>query len=276
MKHSLQAVLLAITLVSGAPTWALDVVDDVAELDAGDGSELSTEQVAGESIELTQEGDELTYTVKEDDEPREVVSFDDPWEPMNRGIYKFNRIVDRYTLNPIAKAYTWIMPDPFQRGVHNFFENLEEVRNIIAAGLQLKGEAMMVSTGRFLLNSTFGILGLFDVASHRGLTQQQNDFGMVFATWGLPSGPYVMLPLLGPATLRSAVGKIPDSYSDPVGYSEPWELRLGLDAVDLIDVRVGLMEMEELVMGDEYSFVRDTFLQHRVFLITGETPEDDF
>ncbi len=206
----------------------------------------------------------------------EPVSHDDPWESVNRAIFTFNDTVDTYTLKPLAKGYNAITPKPVQDLIGNFFSNLGEIRNTANAGLQLKGKDTFISISRFLINSSIGMLGLVDVATPLGLEERYNDFGLTFAHWGAPSGPYVVLPLLGPATVRDGLGRIPGIYTDPVTYQNPERDRWITRGIDLVNVRARLLGAEELIVGDRYTFIRDTYLQRREFLITGEQPEDDF
>lgn len=204
------------------------------------------------------------------------VSYDDPWEGMNRRVFQFNDWVDTYTLKPVAKGYDFVTPKPVQGLIGNFFSNLGEVRNAASAGLQLKGKDALVSTGRLLINSTIGMLGLIDVATPLGLEQRYSDFGLAFASWGAPSGPYVVLPFLGPYTARSGIGLVPDMYTNPLSYHDQERERLIARGVDIINTRARLLDAEELIVGDRYTFIKDSYLQRRAFLITGEQPEDDF
>ncbi len=204
------------------------------------------------------------------------ISYDDPLENLNRKIFAFNNVLDTYALKPVAQTYQYVTPELLQTMVVNFFDNLSEVRNITSAGLQLKGDDVLRSSGRLLINSTFGILGLIDVATALGLDERYSDFGLTFAHWGIPSGPYLVLPFFGPATLRSGVGLIPNAFVTPVSYLEDNTSRLVIAGVDVISRRAQLLGAENLIIGERYSFIRDTFLQRREFLITGQQAEDDF
>ncbi|WP_353620105.1 VacJ family lipoprotein [Thalassotalea sp. G20_0] len=206
----------------------------------------------------------------------EPVSYDDPLEGWNRRVFKLNDTLDHYALKPVAKTYHFVTPGPVQTLVSNFFSNLGELRNIASAGVQLKGQDALVSSGRFIINSTAGILGLIDVATPMGLDKRYSDFGLAFANWGIPSGPYLVLPLLGPSTFRSGVGRIPDAFTNPVAYHDTERDRWILDGIDLINRRAQFLDAEELILGDRYTFIRDTYLQRREYLITGQLPEDDF
>ena len=204
------------------------------------------------------------------------VSYDDPLESVNRKIFAFNDAVGTYALKPVAKTYQRLTPRLVQTMVDNFLENLGEFRNIASAGLQLHVDDALTSSGRLLLNSSFGILGLIDVATPLGLDRRYSDFGLTFAHWGIPSGPYLVLPLLGPATLRSGVGRIPNAYVSPVTYYDDDTTSLVLGGVDVVNRRTQLLSAEGLIIGERYTFIRDSYLQRREFLITGQQPEDDF
>ncbi len=206
----------------------------------------------------------------------EPVSYDDPLENWNRKVFKFNDTLDTYALKPVAKTYNYVTPRPVQTLVSNFFSNLGEFRNIVSAGIQFKGQNALISSGRLIINSTLGILGLIDVATPMGLDKRYSDFGLAFAHWGAPSGPYLVLPMLGPSTLRSGVGLIPDALTNPVTYHEPERDRWFAGAINITNSRAQLLDAEELILGDRYTFIRDTYLQRREYLITGQQPEDDF
>ena len=204
------------------------------------------------------------------------VSYDDPLESVNRKIFAFNETLDTYALKPVSKTYQRLTPRLVQTMVDNFLENLGEFRNIASAGLQLHVDDALTSSGRLLINSSFGILGLIDVATPLGLDRRYSDFGLTFAHWGIPSGPYLVLPLMGPATLRSGIGRIPNAYVNPVTYYDDDTTGLVLGGVDVINRRTQLLSAEGLIIGERYTFVRDSYLQRREFLITGQQPEDDF
>lgn len=206
----------------------------------------------------------------------DVVSHDDPLEGMNRTVFSFNEFLDTYALKPVAKGYDFIAPKPVKNLASNFFNNLGEVRNTANATLQFRPDEALISLGRLVINSTLGMLGLVDVAGPIGLEQRYNDFGMTMARWGLPSGPYLVLPFFGPSTLRAGVGRVPDFFADPLTYYEPKENAWIARGVNIINSRSQLLSAEELIVGDKYTFLRDSYLQRRAFLITGEQPEDDF
>ncbi|MGI9279175.1 MAG: MlaA family lipoprotein [Endozoicomonas sp.] len=205
-----------------------------------------------------------------------VISYDDPWEKTNRAIFSFNDKLDTYALKPVAKGYDTVTPKPIQQLVSNFFSNLGEFRNTANALFQLKGTEALASVGRFGINSTMGMLGLVDVATPLGIEQKYEDFGLTLAHWGTPSGPYVVLPILGSRTLRSGVGTLPDSMMNLQGQINPERDQWTARGVDIVNTRSSLLSAEDLIVGDRYTFIRDAYLQRREYMITGQLPEDDF
>lgn len=201
----------------------------------------------------------------------------DPWENLNRKIFAFNHRLDRWILRPVAKGYKTITPNFVELGIGNFFNNLDEVSNALNSALQWKWGQAGNDSGRLLLNSTVGLAGLFDVASKAGLPRSEGeDFGQTLAVWGVESGPYLMLPFLGPATLRDGVSKFADRYTNPVTYVDPTEAEWGLRIVDVIDSRAQLLQADSLIAGDSYVLLRDFYLQRRNYLINDGEIEDDF
>lgn len=201
----------------------------------------------------------------------------DPFEPVNRKIFKFNDTLDRYVLRPVAKGYARVTPQVVQTGVGNFFSNLDDVGSAANSLLQGKVGEAGNDTGRFLINSTVGLVGLIDVASKAGLPKNDGeDFGQTLAVWGVKSGPFLMLPLFGPATVRDGSGMIVDRFADPLYYLESDPLKYGLGALDVVDTRVQLMQAESFLTGDVYILLRDAYLQRRQYLIKDGEVEDDF
>ncbi|GAA6152446.1 MlaA family lipoprotein [Pseudoteredinibacter isoporae] len=201
----------------------------------------------------------------------------DPWEGFNRGVFAFNDAVDGAVLKPIAKGYKAVTPDVVETGVSNVFSNLGEVGNIVNGLLQFKLGQASNDTGRLLINSTFGLAGIFDVAKHMGLEKGTGeDFGQTLAAWGVESGPYVVLPLLGPTTVRDGVGLPADSYLNPISHVDHVPTRNSAYGADLIDTRASLLGAEGAISGDKYSFIRDAYLQRREYLINDGKVEDDF
>jgi phospholipid-binding lipoprotein MlaA len=210
---------------------------------------------------------------------RELPPTRDPIERVNRGIDSFNRKVDRYTLRPIAKGYRKVMPRPLEIAVSNFFDNVVEPINILNNLLQGKFARGGSEVGRFLLNSTVGIGGLIDVATHAGLKEHAEDFGQTLAVWGLGSGPYLVVPFLGPYTLRDGFGDVVDSAANPIYRIEEDKVRYGLIALWAVDTRAQFLDVDSALNEalDPYVFLRESFLQHRTYAIyDGEPPLEEF
>ncbi len=204
----------------------------------------------------------------------------DPLEGYNRAMYSFNDHADRIIIKPAAKVYNAVLPDPISHGVSNFFSNLNEITVILNDLLQLKFGQAFHDTGRFVLNSTVGIGGLFDVAGHAGYEKNEEDFGQTLGTWGVGPGPYVVLPIFGPRTARDTVGLVGDYYTDPVTYVEGPGANNALRAIRAVDTRANLLKAENVLDEaaiDEYTYVREAYLQRRQNLIyDGNPPEEDF
>lgn len=201
----------------------------------------------------------------------------DPWEGFNRKVFAFNEAADRWVMKPVAKGYRKVTPDPVERGVSNFFSNLLEVRNVFNSVLQGKWKQAGNDTGRFLVNSTLGIAGVFDVARHMNLERNEGeDFGQTLAVWGVPSGPYVVLPFLGPSNLRDSAGLPADWLINPIEAIDDVSVRNTTWAVNLINTRAELLDAEAFISGDRYVFLREAYLQRRNYLINDGQVEDDF
>ena len=201
----------------------------------------------------------------------------DPYESFNRKSHSFNDTLDKYIARPAAKIYTSTLPDPVEKGVVNFFSNLDELTNIMNDLLQAKFGQAANDTGRFLINSTLGIGGLFDVAERAGLPKSEGeDFGQTLGAWGIGEGPYLMLPLVGPSTLRDAPSKYIDSFANPVSHLEDASARNSIRLVGLVSARAELLGLDDAISGDSYLFVRDVYLQRRDYLVKDGAIEDDF
>ncbi|MEA2119364.1 VacJ family lipoprotein [Halovibrio sp. HP20-50] len=202
---------------------------------------------------------------------------EDPWEGFNRKVFAFNDVLDRYALKPVAKGYRTITPDPVQTGVGNFFSNLGELRTAINSVLQGKPSNAGLATSRFLINSTVGIGGLLDYATLMEVTADEEDFGQTLAVWGWDDSRYLVLPFFGPSTLRDTTGLPADMAAYPVTYVEDDSVRISLTALNVIDIRAGLLDREKLISGDRYRFIRDAYLQNRQFKVSdGELGADPF
>ena len=211
-----------------------------------------------------------------DDSWEEFGENEDPWENANRAIFRFNDAVDRWALKPIAKGYQKITPDVVEDGIHNVFRNVGEVKNLANNVLQLKLHDAGVDTARFMFNSTFGVLGFFDVATKMGLQRNDEDFGQTLGSWGVKSGPYVVLPLLGPSTVRDSIALYPDSYVNAYRYVDDVPVRNSVFALNIVDTRAKLLSAERLIRGDRYRFIRNAYLQNREFRVMDGNVVDDF
>lgn len=199
----------------------------------------------------------------------------DPWIGMNRSIWAFNDALDRNILRPIARGYRAVLPDLIEEGVSNFFDNLQVPATAMNQILQGKPKSMFSDVGRFAVNTTVGLLGVFDLATRSGLPQHDEDFGQTLAVWGIPQGPYFVIPIRGPATVTYAGGMVVDALTNPIGYIRNVRVRNSMYALYFLDLRKRLLTAEVLISGDEYLFVRDAFLQRRDYLIRDGEFEDD-
>jgi len=201
---------------------------------------------------------------------------EDPWEGVNRAIFRFNDTVDTYALKPIAQGYEFITPQFLEDGIHNMFKNVGEVTNFANDVLQAKPAAAGVDTARLIFNTTFGLLGFFDVGTKMGLQRNDEDLGQTLGHWGVASGPFVMLPLFGPSTVRDAFAKYPDTYTQPWRYIDHVPTRNTALGVSLVDTRASLLSAEKLINGDKYIFIRNAYLQNREFKVKDGKVVDDF
>lgn len=204
----------------------------------------------------------------------------DPLESINRGIYAFNEKADQYVIEPVAKGYRWVMPSMVDRGISNFFSNLDDVVVVVNDLLQFKFHQAASDTGRFLINSTVGILGFVDVATGFGLPKHNEDFGQTLGAYGVGPGPYLVIPILGPSNLRDAVGGFADTYVDPIYYIEDYDARMATLVLKGIDLRADNISTKNIIDEaalDPYDFVRSGYMQRREYLIyDGNPPLEDF
>lgn len=200
----------------------------------------------------------------------------DPWERFNRSSYALNDALDRAVLKPVAKGYKKVTPRVVRTGVSNVLSNLNTVSTIVNGALQGKMRQAGRDSARLLLNSTLGLAGLFDPATSAGLEKNDEDFGQTLGKWGVKPGPYIMLPLLGPSTVRDTLARFPDQYTYPVNYLEDDSTRFMIRAVDLVDMRAGLLELDAQLdrSYDRYSFIRNAWLQRREFQVTDGNIDD--
>jgi len=204
----------------------------------------------------------------------------DPFENYNRTMYSINDTLDKAIIKPAAQGYDAVLPDAIERVVSNFFSNLNEITVILNDLLQLKFGQAIDDTGRFLLNSTVGIAGIFDVAGYAGYESHDEDFGQTLGVWGVEQGAYIVLPFFGPSTTRDTVGLVGDIFTDPVTYVDDAGARNALVALKVLDARANLLGVEKVLeeaAEDKYSYVRDAYLQRRENLVyDGNPPEEDF
>jgi phospholipid-binding lipoprotein MlaA len=206
-----------------------------------------------------------------------VFANDDRFENLNRKVFYINDRLDHFALRPAAVTYKKLMPNPLEKGVENIFSNLDEVTNVVNDILQGKFRQACHDSGRFLLNTTLGLGGLFDIAKHAGLEKSDGeDFGQTLAVWGVGEGPYLMLPLMGPSTLRDAPSKFVDSITSPFSYVDDVPTRNTARGVELLTKRAGLLEIDRVISGDKYLFVRDVYLQRSRYQVNDGAIEDDF
>lgn len=202
----------------------------------------------------------------------------DRFERTNRAIYKFNDALDRGIAKPVATAYVKVTPAPVRTGLGNFFQNLTYPTVIVNDLLQAKVKAFAADTLRLIVNTTFGIGGLFDPASQLGLPAGDEDFGQTLGKWGVPPGPYIVLPVLGPSNVRDTFGFVADQYTDAKTYAKDPYLRWGLTGASLVDQRAELLATDDVLQRsfDPYAFMRNAYLQRREYQVKdGDVPVDE-
>lgn len=199
----------------------------------------------------------------------------DPWEKFNRGVYRFNDVADRYALKPVAKGYKAVTPNVVRTGITNFFVNLRSPLVIMNDLLQGKVRQAGSDTARFVVNSTVGIAGLIDVGARINLPLHDEDFGQTLGVWGVPSGPYLMLPFMGPSSVRDGAGFGVDAVANPRRRLISREADLVLFGLDVVNSRASLLDLEDIIQGDRYLFIRDLYLQRREYAVRDGRVEDD-
>jgi phospholipid-binding lipoprotein MlaA len=200
----------------------------------------------------------------------------DPFEEFNRKTFEFNENLDEKILRPVAKFYS-NFPPKVKIGVTNFFNNLEDVETSVNQALQGKPKKSINDLTRFLINSTIGLAGFIDVASKIGLERHEEDFGQTLGVWGVGTGPYIMLPGLGPSTLRDTLSRPVSSFSSITFHMTDTDVNIALKTIDAIETRERLLDVESLLSGDKYSFVKDAYIQSIAYEVKdGINVEDDF
>jgi phospholipid-binding lipoprotein MlaA len=203
----------------------------------------------------------------------------DPWESFNRKMFSFNDSLDQVVLRPVARTYVEVTPQFIRTGVSNFFGNLRDLWSAANSALQAKPGPALENTGRFLINTTVGVYGLFDVATPLGLERHSEDLGQTLGWWGVSSGPYVVLPLFGPSTVRDGLGLVVDSQASIISHVSDISHRNELYVGRNIDLRAQLLpitdQMEHVAL-DKYAFTRDAYLQKRLNdIYDGDPPDID-
>ena len=200
----------------------------------------------------------------------------DPFQSINKKTHNFNQTLDVNFATPVARVYKIITPDILEIGVTNFTHNVEDLSVALNNILQGKINEGVSDIFRFTINSTLGLAGFIDIASNLGFKKHDEDFGQTLAIWGIPDGPYIVLPGLGPSSLRDTLAMIPDAFLTPLYVINHDRTSYSLTAIDLIDTRARYLGLESVVIGDEYLFYRDAYLQSREFDILDGKVKDDF
>ena len=206
-----------------------------------------------------------------------LVEANDPFEDINRKVWVFNEFLDDNIAKPTAEIYTTIAPNFVEVGISNFFRNINELDN--TANQLLQGHPILAINdfSRFLINSTIGLGGFFDVGTSLGLERHDEDFGQTLGAWGVSSGPFLMIPIYGPSTPRGLAGRSVSSVLGGTFAIEEPDVRLGITALDALETRARYLEVETLIIGDRYSFIRDSYMQYQEFESSnGINQEDDF
>ncbi|MGY6216001.1 MlaA family lipoprotein [Methylolobus aquaticus] len=203
----------------------------------------------------------------------------DPLEGWNRGVQSFNDRLDDYFMKPVSRGYQWITPTFVDKGVTNFFNNIDDIAVVANDLLQAKFLQSGRDTGRFLINTTAGLGGLFDVASKVNLTKSNEDLDQTLGYWGLPTGPYLVLPLLGPSSPRGVVGVGGNTVANPINWISPWYVPFSVGVLNTLDTRADLLSATKIAdeaSVDRYEFIRNAYFQQREYLVhDGNPPLDE-
>ena len=275
------------------PTTDTTSSDTTLDVDAATDAVVDDAQDANADTDATPVADDTTTTDAPADATAAESDFDalygtstaatgtapgayDPWEPYNRRMHRFNNAVDRRVAKPLANAYVKVVPRPVRSGVSNFFGNLGQPLAAINSLLQGRPKQAAHALGRFVVNSTLGIGGVFDPASDAKLEMPNEDFGQTLGVWGWKRSRYVELPLFGPRTLRDVVGMVGDAPLSPLRQVEADRVRVPLQGLQLVDLRAQLMSTDALREGaeDDYTLVRDAWMQRRAYQIDGDRDDD--
>ena len=199
----------------------------------------------------------------------------DPFQEINEKTHNFNLVLDKQLATPVARIYKKVTPDLVERSITNFTHNIEDISIAINNILQGKINNGISDLLRFTINSSLGVLGFFDVASNLGFEKHDEDFGQTLATWGMGAGPYIVLPGLGPSNLRDTLSMLPDAFLKPLYVIDHDRTSYSLTAIDIVETRARYLGLESVVIGDDYLFYRDAYLQSREFdILDGEVSEE--
>mgnify|MGYP003324431227 FL=1 len=199
----------------------------------------------------------------------------DPFQEINEKTHNFNLVLDEQLATPVARIYKKVTPDLIEKSITNFTHNIEDLSIAINNILQGKINNGISDLLRFTINSSLGVLGFFDVASNLGFEKHDEDFGQTLATWGMGAGPYIVLPGLGPSNLRDTLSMLPDAFLTPLYVIDHDRTSYSLTAIDIVETRARYLGLESVVIGDDYLFYRDAYLQSREFdILDGEVSEE--
>lgn len=244
--------LIALLLSLSIPTANANTTDETVNIG----------KIELEKIDVNAQADmaDMTTPAQEIAEGSADLPINDPWEDYNRSIYSFNKKADKYVIRPIAVAYDKVTPEPVQQGVRNFFSNWKSPTTLINELLQGRPLDSAKTLSRFSVNTTVGILGIFDPASAIGLERRSEDFGQTLAVWGWENSNYLVMPLLGPLTMRDVVGFIGDTPTNPMNYADGGT-NAALQSVEITDMRKQMLPMDDLMASaiDEYAMMRDAW-----------------
>jgi len=233
---------------------------------------------ADEPAAAVGEGEEAVAEHAGEAPAAEQRAVNDPWVTMNRGIFAFNDALDRYFLEPVAIGWNFVVPDPAQRGIANFFANVATPRRLANDLLQGKLGKAGDDLGRFAINTTFGLLGFFDPASAAGIAPGDEDFGQTLGVWGVPYGPYLVLPFFGPSSPRDATGLVADTLLSPEFYFAPWYVSYPATGTRVVNARSLALETvrdERAAAFDFYAAVRIAYVQYRANLLRDRVAEPE-
>ena len=199
----------------------------------------------------------------------------DPFQEINEKTHNFNLVLDEQLATPVARIYKKVTPDLVEKSITNFTHNIEDLSIAINNILQGKINNGISDLLRFTINSSLGVLGFFDIASNLGFEKHDEDFGQTLATWGMGAGPYIVLPGLGPSNLRDTLSMLPDAFLTPLYVIDHDRTSYSLTAIDIVETRARYLGLESVVIGDDYLFYRDAYLQSREFdILDGEVSEE--